>query len=74
MESHVLGPGEASCARGAAIDPGGLDRVEELAVRSGVAGDHGCPAEIVYRGGRKLFGVGRGFHVHSFKNPVTTAM
>ena len=54
VELHVLGPGEASCAGGAAVHAGRVDRVEELAVRRRIAGDNGSPAGIVQRGGCKL--------------------
>ena len=49
MKLHVLGACPARPTGGSAVNPGGLDRIEEFAVRRRVAGDHRRPARVVLR-------------------------
>jgi hypothetical protein len=62
MEPDVLGPGGARRAGRAAVHTGRLDRVEKLAVRLGIAADHGRPKRIALSLRRERFSL-RG-HIH----------
>src|SRR5262249_51203729 len=57
MKLHVLPFRPACCARGPAVHAGGLDRVDELAVRCGIASDHRAPTGIFYGACRELAGI-----------------
>ena len=53
-KGDVGAPRAAAGARGAAVDAGGADRVDEGAVGAGVAREHAVPTRVVRRGPVRL--------------------
>src|SRR6516225_9195983 len=51
VKADIAAFGETGGAGRSAINPGGRDRIVELAVEGGVARDHGFPSGVIARGG-----------------------